>query len=143
MKKLLLFIAFTFVAIGNSQSIDQNLLATLTEEVNGKFEKTNFYSVVLTDSSKEIIKTSVESYSSIISRDNFVRYYPQIVESTIFEYLPNVNKITLTKFTTDLPILILNFKINKNGVNIEMIDFEGPKNIFKNWVAIEKIVKMK
>ena len=143
MKKLLLFIAFTFTTIGNSQSIDQNLLATLTEEVNGKFEKTNFYSVVLTDSSKEIIKTSVEGYSSIISRDNFVRYYPQIVESTIFEYLPNVNKINVTKSTTDLPILILNFKINRNGVNIEMIDFEGPKNTFKNWTAIEKIVKLK
>ena len=143
MKKLLLLAAFAFVALCSAQSIDKTLLETLTEETNGKFEKTNFYSVVLNDSSKEIIKTTVEGYTSAISRDNFVRYYPQIVESTIYEYLTSIKSMALTKATTDLPILILNFKINRNGVNIEMIDSEGPKNLFKNWAAIEKIMKLR
>jgi hypothetical protein len=143
MKKLLFLAAFAFAILGSAQSIDQTLLGTLTEETNGKFEKTNFYSVVLNDSSKEIIKTTVEGYNSVISRDNFVRYYPQIVESTIYEYLTNIRSIALTNATADLPILILNFKINRNGANIEVIDFEGPKNLFKNWAAIEKIVKFK
>ncbi len=141
MKKLLLLTIFVSVAVTNAQSIDQTLLTTFTDENNGKFEKTNFYSVVFPDGSKEVIKTTVESYNTIISRDNFVRYYPVIVENTIYEIVNNIKLLKLIDSTSELPILILNFKLNRNGVTIEINDSAGPKVKFKNWAVLEKIIK--
>lgn len=141
MKKLLLFYMLFLSLQMKSQAIEQTLLNTLTEENNGKFEKTNFYSITLADGSKEVLKTSFESYSAIISRDNFVRYYPTIIEKTVFELITNVKSIKLIGPTTDLPILILNFKLNRNGVYIETTDNEGVNNIFKNWIMIAKMLE--
>ena len=141
MKKLLLIYVMFFALVARAQSIEQTLLATLTEENSGKFEKTNYYAITLTDGSKEVIKTSFESYSAIISRDNFVRYYPTITEKTIFELITNVKTVKLVPSISELPVLILNFKLNRNGVYIEVTDNEGVNNIFKNWIMISKMLE--
>ena len=141
MKKLLLIYVLLFAFAAKAQSIEQSLLATLTEENGGKFEKTNYYSITLTDGSKEVVKTTFESYAAIISRDNFVRYYPTITEKTIFELITNVKTVKLIPSTTELPVLILNFKLNRNGVYIEVTDNDGVNNLFKNWMMISKILE--
>ena len=141
MKKLLLIYVMICAFQVKAQSIDQTLLATLTEENAGKFEKTNFYAMTLSDGSKEVVKTSFESYSAIISRDNFVRYYPTITEKMIFELITNVKTVKLTGATTELPVLILNFRLNRNGVYVEVTDNSGVSTVFKNWIMIAKMLE--
>ena len=142
MKKLLFLIILLNTVISKAQSFDQTLLDPLTDESNGKFEKTTIYTITLADGSNEVIKTNFESYNTIISRDNFVRYYSLITENIIFENVRGIKLLKKVTRTTELPILILNFKLNKNGVSIEITDSDGSKNTFKNWPTLIKDLKI-
>ena len=106
-----------------------------------KFEKTNFYALTLGDGSKEIVKTTFESYNSIISRDHFVQYYPIIAEKTISELVAATKTLKVVAASSELPILILHFKLNRNGVYVEVTDSEGVRNIFKNWGMITRLLE--
>ena len=141
MKKLLLFSIIFFCLQAKAQTIEQTLLETATNDTNGTFQKENFYSITLSDGSKETIKTTFESYSSIISRDHFVQYYPVIAEKIISELVLNTKSLKIGPPTNELPILILHFKLNRNGVYVDVTDSEGVRNIFKNWGMITRLLE--
>ena len=141
MKKLLLFSLLFFYIQLDAQSIDKILLSNLVEENNGKFEKTNFFVLNLSDGNKLEVKTTIEAFTATISRDNFVKYFEKIIELKLYEGPYTIKTFTKVEQLPDLPNLILNFKINKIGVNIEEIDSDGTRNTFKNWTALFKEIK--
>ena len=141
MKKLLLFSLLLFCFQLDAQSIDKILLSNLVEENNGKFEKTNFFVLNLSDGNKLEVKTTIEAFTATMSRDNFVKYFEKIIELKLYEGPYTIKTFTKVDQLPDLPNLILNFKINKIGVNVEEIDSDGTRNTFKNWTAIFKEIK--
>ena len=141
MKKLLLFSLLLFCIQLDAQSIDKILLSNLVDENNGKFEKTNFFVLNLSDGNKLEVKTTIEAFTATMSRDNFVKYFEKIIELKLYEGPYTIKTFTKVDQLPDLPNLILNFKINKIGVNVEEIDSDGTRNTFKNWTAIFKEIK--
>ena len=141
MKKLLLFSLLFFYIQLDAQSIDKILLSNLVEVNNGKFEKTNFFVLNLSDGNKLEVKTTIEAFTATISRDNFVKYFEKIIELKLYEGPYTIKTFAKVEQLPDLPNLILNFKINKIGVNVEEIDSDGTRNTFKNWTALFKEIK--